>query len=42
VSHWTDILTGVMATSTICSQDTAWICSLAVYMNNTDEASSLL
>jgi hypothetical protein len=42
VSHWTDILTGVMATSTICSQDPAWICLLAVKMSNTDEASSLL
>ncbi len=29
-----------MANSTICSQDPAWICSLAVNMNNTDEASS--
>jgi hypothetical protein len=42
MSHWTDILTGLMATSTICSQDPAWICSLAVNMINTDEASSLL
>jgi hypothetical protein len=31
-----------MATSTICNQDPVRICSLAVNMNNTDEASSLL
>ena len=36
MSHWTDIPTGVMATSTICNQDPARICSLAVNMNNTD------
>jgi hypothetical protein len=40
VSHWTDIPTEVMATSMICNQNSARICSLAVNMNNTDEASS--
>ena len=34
---WTDIPTEVMATSTICTQDSVRICSLAVNMNNTDE-----
>ena len=34
---WTDIPTEVMATSTICNQDSVRICSLAVNMNNTDE-----
>jgi hypothetical protein len=34
---WTDIPTEVMATSTICNQDSVRICSLDVYMNNTDE-----
>ena len=34
---WTDIPTVVMATSTICNQDSVRICSLAVNMNNTDE-----
>jgi hypothetical protein len=38
VSHWTDILTGVMATSTICYQNSVRICSLAVNINNTDES----
>jgi hypothetical protein len=42
VSHWTDIPTGVMATSTICNQDPVRICSLAINMNNTDEVCSLL
>jgi hypothetical protein len=31
-----------MATSMICNQDPVWVCSSAVNMNNTDEASSLL
>ena len=35
---WTDIPTEVMATSTICNQDSVRICSLAVNMNNTDES----
>ena len=34
---WTDIPTEVMATSTICNQDSVRICSLDVKMNNTDE-----
>ncbi len=34
---WTDIPTEVMATSTICYQDSVRICSLDVNMNNTDE-----
>ncbi len=34
---WTDIPTEVMATSSICNQDSVRICSLAVNMNNTDE-----
>jgi hypothetical protein len=42
IYHWTDILTGVMATSTIYNQDPVRICSFSVKMNNTDEASSLL
>ncbi len=40
MSHWTDIPTGVMVTSMFCNQDPVRICSLAVNMNNTDEASS--
>ena len=35
---WTDIPTEVMATFTICNQDSVRICSLAVDMNNTDES----
>ena len=35
---WTDIPTEIMATSTICNQDSVRICSLAVNMNNTDES----
>ncbi len=38
MSHWTDIPTGVMATSTICNQDPVRLGSLAVNMNNTDES----
>ena len=38
MSHWTDIPTEVMATSTICNQNSVRICSLAVNMNNTDES----
>ncbi len=38
MGHWTDIPTEVMATSTICNQNSVMICSLAVYMNNTDES----
>jgi hypothetical protein len=38
VSHWTDIPTEVMATSTICNQYSVRICSLAVNMSNTDES----
>jgi hypothetical protein len=38
VSHWTDIPTEAMATSTICNQSSVRICSLAVNMNNTDES----
>ncbi len=34
-SSWTDIHTEVMATSTICNQDSVRICSLDVNMNNT-------
>ena len=34
---WTDILTEVVITSTICNQDSVRICSLDVKMNNTDE-----
>ena len=34
---WTDILTDVVITSTICNQDSVRICSLDVKMNNTDE-----
>ncbi len=34
---WTDILTEVVITSTICNQDFVRICSLDVKMNNTDE-----
>jgi hypothetical protein len=34
---WTDIPTEVMATSTICNQDSVRICSLAVGMNNADK-----
>ncbi len=34
---WTDILTEVVITSTICNQDYVRICSLDVKMNNTDE-----
>ena len=34
---WTDIPTEVMATFTICNQDSVRICSLAINMNNTDE-----
>jgi hypothetical protein len=36
---WTAIPTEIMATSTICNQDSVFvrICSLAVDMNNTDE-----
>ncbi len=40
MSHRTDIPTGVIVTSTFCNQDPVRICSLAVNMNNTDEASS--
>ena len=36
--HWTDIPTEIMATSTICNQDSVRICSLAVNINNTDES----
>ena len=35
---WTDILTEVVITSTICNQDSVRICSLDVKMNNTDES----
>jgi hypothetical protein len=42
VSHWTDTPIGIMVTSTICNRYPIWVCSLAVNMNNTDEASSLL
>ncbi len=38
MGHWTDIPTEVMATSTICNQNSVNICSLAVNMNNTDES----
>ncbi len=38
MSHWTDIPTEVMATSTICNQNSVRIYSLAVNMNNTDES----
>jgi hypothetical protein len=38
VGHWTDISTEVMATSTICYQNSVKICSLAVNMKNTDES----
>ncbi len=38
MSHWTDIPTEVMATSTICNQNSVRMCSLAVDMNNTDES----
>jgi hypothetical protein len=34
---WTDIPTEVMATSTMCNQDSVRIRSLAVDMNNADE-----
>ena len=34
---WTDILTEVVITSTICNQDSVRICSLDVNMNNIDE-----
>ncbi len=34
---WTDIPTEVMATFTICNQDSVRSCLLAVNMNNTDE-----
>jgi hypothetical protein len=34
---WTDILTEVVITSTICNQDSVRICSLDVKMYNTDE-----
>ena len=34
---WTDILTEVVITSTICNQDSVRICSLDVNMNYTDE-----
>jgi hypothetical protein len=34
----TVIYAEVMATSTICNQNSVRICSLAVYMNNTDES----
>jgi hypothetical protein len=37
VVSWTDILTEVVVTSTICNQDSVRICSLDVKMNNTDE-----
>ena len=37
-ASWTDIPTEIMATSTICNQDSVRICSLAVNMNNTDES----
>jgi hypothetical protein len=36
--HWTDIPTEIMATSTICNQDSVRICSLAVNVNDTDES----
>ncbi len=36
--HWTEIPTEIMATFTICNQDSERICSLAVNMNNTDES----
>ncbi len=42
MSHWTDTPIGIMVTSTICNRYPIWVCSLAVNMNNTDEASSLL
>ena len=34
---WTNIPIEILATSTICNQDSVRICSLAVDMNNTDE-----
>ncbi len=34
---WTDILTEVVITSTICNQDSVRIYSLDVKINNTDE-----
>ncbi len=34
---WTDILTEVVITYTICNQDSVRICSLDVKMNNTEE-----